>query len=229
MYESSIKILSDKYSEEEIQILYQIGVSNLKDLEFAPDFKSGFEMAMIRILLFTPFDLEKLQSIKNVGHNLAKENKIKKEEFSKEVAPEKKKINNDSLTIEKNWAIIVKRLEIDSMTKNLANNISFDSQKNNSLNFFITKDLMGVVTERSIEKLQEALSGFLKKKITINISASDSKLPTLHKKKEEESNIELSEANNKMENDSFIKTIKEKFNATSIDNSIKINKQIKGD
>ena len=115
------------------------------------------------------------------------------------------------------------------MTKNLANNISFDSQKNNSLNFFITKDLIGVVTERSIEKLQEALSGFLKKKITINISASDSKLPTLHKKKEEENNIELSEANKKMENDSFIKAIKEKFNATSIDNSIKINKQIKGD
>ena len=92
---TSIKILSDKYSEEEIQILYQIGVSNLKDLEFAPDFKSGFEMAMIRILLFTPFDLEKLQSIKNVGHNLAKENKIKKEEVSKEAIPEKKKINND--------------------------------------------------------------------------------------------------------------------------------------
>jgi DNA polymerase-3 subunit gamma/tau len=87
MYESSIKILSDKYSEEEIQILYQIGVSNLKDLEFAPDFKSGFEMAMIRILLFTPFDLEKLQSIKSVGHDLAKENKIKKEEASEEVAP----------------------------------------------------------------------------------------------------------------------------------------------
>jgi len=123
----------------------------------------------------------------------------------------------------------VKRLEIDSMTKNLANNISFDSQKNNSLNFFITKDLLGVVTERSIEKLQEALSSFLKKTIIINISASKSKLPTLHKKNEEENNIELSKANNKMENDSFVKTIKEKFNATSIDNSIKINKQIKGD
>ena len=115
------------------------------------------------------------------------------------------------------------------MTKNLANNISFDSQKNNSLNFFITKDLLGVVTERSIEKLQEALCGFLKKTIIINISASESKLPTLHKKNEEENNFELSKASDKMENESFVKTIKEKFNATSIDNSIKINKQTKGD
>ena len=45
-------------------------------------------------------------------------------------------------------------------------------------------------------------------KITINISSSDSKLLTLNKKNEEENNIELSEANDKMENDSFIKTIK---------------------
>ena len=229
MYEDSIKILSDKYSEEEIQILYQIGVSNLKDLEFAPDFKSGFEMTMIRILMFTPFNFEKLQSLKSTGNSSTKENIIKKEKFSEEVTPKKKKINSESLTIEKNWAIIVKRLEIDSMTKNLANNISFDSQKNNSLNFFITKDLLGVVTERSIEKLQEALCGFLKKTIIINISASESKLPTLHKKNEEENNFELSKASDKMENDSFVKTIKEKFNATSIDNSIKINKQIKGD
>ena len=68
-----------------------------------------------------------------------------------------------------------------------------------------------------------------KKTIIINISASESKLPTLHKKNEEENNFELSKASDKMENDSFVKTIKEKFNATSIDNSIKINKQTKGD
>jgi len=90
---------------------------------------------------------------------------------------------------------------------------------------------MRVVTDRSRVKLQEALSSFLKKKISINISESDSdsKLQTLHEKNEEQNNIKLSEANNKMENDNFVKTIKEKFNATSIDNSTTINESIKGD
>jgi DNA polymerase-3 subunit gamma/tau len=95
MYESSIKNLSDKYSEEEIQILYQIGVSNLKDLEFAPDFKSGFEMAIIRLLLFTPFNLEKLQSCESISNKSnkqpSKENIVKKESASKNIVSEKKK------------------------------------------------------------------------------------------------------------------------------------------
>ena len=233
MYESSIKNLSDKYSEEEIQILYQIGVSNLKDLEFAPDFKSGFEMAIIRLLLFTPFNLEKLQSCESISNKSnkqpSKENIVKKESASKNIVSEKKNLKDESLTIEKNWAVIVKRLEVDSMTKNLANNISFDSQKNDSLNFFITKDLMGMVTERSREKLQEALSNFLKKELSISISESDSKLTTLHEKNKEINNIKLSEANDKMKNDNFVKTIKEKFNATSIDNSTTINEPTKGD
>ena len=42
IYEDSIKKLSNKYNEDEIQILYQIGVSNLRDLEYAPNYKSGF-------------------------------------------------------------------------------------------------------------------------------------------------------------------------------------------
>ena len=235
LYENSIRKLSDKYNEEEVQILYQIGVSSLKDLEFAPDFKSGFEMAIIRMLMFTPLDLEKLQlsgSIdKKPSKKSYKENIIKKESVSYNADSVKKNLNNDTLTIEKNWAVIVKRLEIDSMTKNLANNISFDSQNNDSLSFLIKKDLMRVVTDRSRVKLQEALSSFLKKKISINISESDSdsKLQTLHEKNEEQNNIKLSEANNKMENDNFVKTIKEKFNATSIDNSTTINESIKGD
>ena len=233
IYESSIKNLSDKYSEEEIQILYQVGVSNLKDLEFAPDFKSGFEMAIIRLLLFTPFNLEKLQSCESISKKSNKqpnkENIVKKESASKNIVSEKKNLKDESLTIEKNWAVIVKRLEVDSMTKNLANNISFDSQKNDSLNFFITKDLMGMVTERSREKLQEALSNFLKKELSISISESDSKLTTLHEKNKEINNIKISEANDKMKNDNFVKTIKEKFNATSIDNSTTINEPTKGD
>ena len=73
-YDSSIKKLSDKYDEDEIQILYQVGVSNLKDMEFAPNYKSGFEMAIIRMILFTPFDIEKIISHNNSSSNNTKEN-----------------------------------------------------------------------------------------------------------------------------------------------------------
>jgi len=48
-------------------------------------------MTMIRILMFTPFNFEKLQSLKSTGNSSTKENIIKKEKFSEEVTPKKKK------------------------------------------------------------------------------------------------------------------------------------------
>ena len=234
IYDNSIKILSEKYNEEEVQILYQIGVSNLKDLEYAPDFKSGFEMTIIRILLFTPFNFENSSSglSDNTKSNINSSNEkktTKKENFIEKKSDKKNIQKNEYLSVEKNWDIIVKRLEIDSMTKNLASNISFDSKNNNNLNFLVSKELIGMVTERSKAKLQEALSSFLKNEMLINISVSDSLLTTIHKKNEEENNIKLAKADEKMKNDAFVKTIKEKFGATSIDNSIKINDKKTGE
>ena len=234
IYDNSIKILSEKYNEEEVQMLYQIGVSNLKDLEYAPDFKSGFEMTIIRILLFTPFNFENFSSglSDNTKSNISSSNEkkiTKKENFIEKKSNKKNIQKNEYLSVEKNWDIIVKRLEIDSMTKNLASNISFDSKKNNNLNFLVSKELIGMVTEKSKAKLQEALSSFLKNEMLINISVSDSLLTTIHKKNEAENKIKLAEADEKMKNDDFVKTIKDKFGATSIDDSIKINDKKTGE
>ena len=241
-YDSSIKKLSDKYDEDEIQILYQVGVSNLKDMEFAPNYKSGFEMAIIRMVLFTPFDIEKIISQNSSSSNNAKENNIKKENNSKENIIKKEKSieikkNTTSnvksvegkITIEKNWDVVIKRLDIDAMTKNLANNITYDSEKSNLINFLIDENLLSVVTSKSIAKLQESLSHYFKKDILINIEKSNLSLSTLQKKNENDYNNKIKEADKKIENDEFIKAIKEKFNATSIDDSIQINEQTKGE
>ena len=241
-YDSSIKKLSDKYDEDEIQILYQVGVSNLKDMEFAPNYKSGFEMAIIRMVLFTPFDIEKIISQNSSSSNNAKENNIKKENNSKENIIKKEKSieikkNTTSnvksvegkITIEKNWDVVIKRLDIDAMTKNLANNITYDSEKSNLINFLIDENLLSVVTSKSIAKLQESLSHYFKKDILINIEKSNLSLSTLQKKNENDYNNRIKVADKKIENDEFIKAIKEKFNATSIDDSIQINEQIKGE
>ena len=51
-YIKSVKNLAKKYNEEEIQILYQVGVTSMRDIEYAPDYKSGFEMSIIRMMMF---------------------------------------------------------------------------------------------------------------------------------------------------------------------------------
>ena len=226
IYDECIKELSKKYSEEEIQILYQVGVSSIKDIDYAPDFRSGLEMAIIRMIMFMPFNSKQV-IIEN------KKNILKDDNITKPISVEKKKLskikNEENLSIKNNWEIIIKRLETDSITRNLANNIIFDSQKEEIISFYVNKNLESVVTDKSKAKLKEALSNYFKKDINIIINISNDDLPTLQKKNEESYNNKILDANKKINDDDFIKTIKEKFNAQSIENSVQIDEQTKGE
>ena len=226
IYDECIKELSKKYSEEEIQILYQIGVSSIKDIDYAPDFRSGLEMAIIRMIMFMPFNSEQV-IIEN------KKNILKDDNITKPISVEKKNLSKikdeENLSIKNNWEIIIKRLEIDSITRNLANNIIFDTQKEETISFYVNKNLESVVTDKSKAKLKEALSNYFKKDINIIINISNDNLPTLQKKNEESYNNKILDANKKIDDDDFIKTIKEKFNAQSIENSVQIDEQTKGE
>ena len=126
-------------------------------------------------------------------------------------------------TIEKNWDLVVKNLKIDAVAKNLANNIFFESEKNDQINFLISIDLISLVTEKSRLKLQEALSNYYNKDITVNIKETNKNLSTLHKLNEDDYNAKVSEANKEIDKDDFIKNIKKKFDAKDINNSVKIN------
>ena len=52
--DEALAALAVKFDAEELQLLYQIAIMARRDLDFAPDARSGFEMALLRMLAFTP-------------------------------------------------------------------------------------------------------------------------------------------------------------------------------
>ncbi len=46
--------LAAKFSPEDLQLLYQIAINSRRDLDYAPDARAGFEMALLRMLAFRP-------------------------------------------------------------------------------------------------------------------------------------------------------------------------------
>ncbi len=229
-YEKSILAFSNKFNEENIQTLYQICTSNLKDLDYAPDYRSGFEMTIIRMMLFTPFQFNSIEIQDNQTKEELSERK-NNPELKKKIEPIKEKYSEikKQVDIKSKWDTIVSRLEIDSITRNLARNIIFDKSKDNNYYFLINENLKNVATEKSITKLQEALSNFLGQEIFIKLNISDNNLNTIHNTQESNYNDRIKLAEKEIDNDTFVKTIKDKFEAKSIDNSIKINEKSKGD
>jgi DNA polymerase III subunit gamma/tau len=46
--------LATRFAPEDVQLLYQIAINARRDLDYAPDARAGFEMALLRMLAFRP-------------------------------------------------------------------------------------------------------------------------------------------------------------------------------
>jgi DNA polymerase-3 subunit gamma/tau len=54
--DGSLSSLAERITPEDVQLYYQIATSGRRDLALAPDARTGFEMAMLRMLAFRPGD-----------------------------------------------------------------------------------------------------------------------------------------------------------------------------
>ena len=52
--DDAVFTLSERFSSEHLQLLYQIGVVGKRDLHLAPDMRTGMEMTLLRMLAFEP-------------------------------------------------------------------------------------------------------------------------------------------------------------------------------
>ena len=133
--------LSEVLSEDDLQVLYQIGLIAKRDMELAPSLSSGFEMALLRMVSFLPGDpkeikkkVEKVtdnENQKNITKKNIKDNSSLTEVGSgantKDVNEAKQENNNSKkLDISKaNWNAVFTALELDAGTRQLASHCSF--------------------------------------------------------------------------------------------------------
>jgi DNA polymerase III subunit gamma/tau len=54
--DNALTALAEKMTAEDVQLYYQIATSGRRDLALAPDARTGFEMALLRMLAFRPGD-----------------------------------------------------------------------------------------------------------------------------------------------------------------------------
>ena len=52
--DAALAALAAQFSPEDLQLLYQVAIMARRDLDFAPDARGGFEMALLRMLAFRP-------------------------------------------------------------------------------------------------------------------------------------------------------------------------------
>ncbi|MCX7054585.1 MAG: DNA polymerase III subunit gamma/tau, partial [Proteobacteria bacterium] len=64
--------LAAKFTAEDLQLLYQIAINSRRDLDYAPDARAGFEMALLRMLAFRPQGLPPVAATSGGGAVVAR-------------------------------------------------------------------------------------------------------------------------------------------------------------
>ena len=69
--DSALTALAERMTPEDVQLYYQIATSGRRDLALAPDARTGFEMALLRMLAFRPGDGSPARSERPTAANAA--------------------------------------------------------------------------------------------------------------------------------------------------------------
>ena len=214
--DNEIKKLSELYSPETLQLLYQIVINGKKDIYLAPDLLTGFNTTLLRMLAFFPtLQTEKLES-KIVEKKVTPPNQSIEEKKSSQI--EVKNEVKETSEFDGNWHNLVKKLKL-GIANALAQECEFKAYQNYIFELTLDSNKGHLMQDNYVEKLEESLINYFNKKIKVKILVDEVKTTPAIKTYEEKSKL-LKETESAMMNDRFVKDLIENFDAQIVPTSI---------
>lgn len=245
---TEVRRLASQFNKEDIQLYYQIAITSRPDLSLAPDEQTGFTMTLLRMLAFKPGDgsgstksnqtpraggssiSSAAKAAANVANHSAKASAVPAAtpapQSAPQLAPQSTAATKTSaVTInseDPDWQSWMKALPVRGLLQQLAFQTELQnwSEKGDAAKATVIVGMPQLASKENVLRLQEALSNYLGKSVTIlietgkanhSIAAVEAKI-----KQEKQEGAEESIAN-----DDFVKTIQAEFGATVVPGSIR--------
>ena len=201
---------------EDVHLYYQIGLLGQKDLDLAPDPRTGFEMALLRMLAFRPVTSEPAQKT----HPQPAAAPIPVRPLTKAVPDQPKADEIKTLPILLGWTDMIEAMQLESMTKQLAQQCALKSIDDHHCILLLDPAFQSMLSSMRTEKLQAALRSLrgTALKLTIQTVKPTTLTPAdqLIKRREDSQQAAI----DAIEADQNIKALKEQFGARVIPGTI---------
>ena len=225
--------LAQKLLPEDVQLFYQIALIGRRDLELAPDPRSGFEMIMLRMLTFRPQSSDgsvsvpatKPVSIKAAQNPLLVPKSVVERPLAQNAEPgsiETVAVNADGPVPKanrNNWSEIIAQLNIRGLALQLANNCVLDSVDDKVCRLLIDSSFQ-LVSSNTEDKLRDALQKYYGRPLKLEITPQDSQqmTPALEMQKAREDRQQA--AVDAINADPNVQALKEQFDARILPGTI---------
>jgi DNA polymerase-3 subunit gamma/tau len=220
--------LGRAFSEEDVQLLYQIAIHGRRDLGLAPDEFAGFTMTLMRMLAFVPLEqggrpaADRVGAKPTSGRSPAASTTPREAVHPPVVAqPDPPVVGAVNMEAElSDWRNLVGRIKVGGMARMLGDNCEFLSLQGDNIELGVPEAHRHLLEKAYTEKLQAALGEYFARKLRVRITIGGSgKTPAQIESQERQA--KLAKAIESIDADPFVRDLVENFDARVKDTSIK--------
>jgi DNA polymerase-3 subunit gamma/tau len=216
LFEGAVKLVSEKISPEDIQLFYQVALTSRKDLYLAHSTRAGFEMAVLRMIMFRPAENSRQPSQKHVKYvSQPKAASPEKAPATNEVAPE-----HTSANISSAWQDIIEQLALRGVAKALATHCEMKTKENNEFNLVIADEHQSLLTETAVAKLTQSLKNKFGDSSKLSITTIKDTINSPAQQVRDKQVEIMDQVQSSLEEDAFVKALKQDFQAEIVPGSI---------
>jgi DNA polymerase-3 subunit gamma/tau len=231
-------------SAEDIQLYYQVALVGRRDLQLAPDPRSGVEMTLLRMLAFRPAETvpgaggtttqhgegstgEKVTQT-TAAKSAQPEQVVLPDVEQKTVQAEETQTPNAPLVAaspnpvsELSWNQLLEKLELRGAARELARNVELTGRENEIWHFAIPRQLRHLGSGKLTSQLEAALGAYSGESASVRIHASEEQIQSPAGLEESQLNQKLSEAEQSIRKDPTVQDLTRKMGAAVVAGSIK--------
>jgi len=225
--ESLLAELAAAISPEDVQLHYQTVILGRRDLAWAPDPRSGFEMTLLRILAFRPVSGEGGRGVApaaggagvSAGVSSASTRSAPRAATSGGVTTAAPAARGELGS----WPETLAALELGGAARQLAAHCALIGREGGLVRLALDPAQSLLKTSALVDKLSQALAKHLGENVKVEIELSQSTVDTPARAEQREVEATLASARRSIDEDPTVRGFKERFSATVKTDSVKPN------
>jgi DNA polymerase-3 subunit gamma/tau len=215
----ALRGMASRISREDVQLYYQIGLAGRRDLEYAPDVRSGFEMVLVRMLAFRP---ARQAGLREATQETGSGSATHQRETAMISSPTARKPQADAETAEPdNWRDIIDEMALVGLVRELAGHCVLKEHTKDRVHLVLAPAKEHLLNTAQKERLLAALQTRFGDDIKVLITVEDPEAETPAERKAREARERQLAAEKAVADDPAVKMLQDMFDATVDRNSIR--------
>ncbi len=206
--------LAAKMPADELQLAFQIAILGRRDLDLAPDPRTGIEMTLLRMLAFRPADAKDSARSAAEGRRPLSARDGGNRTAAASAAPAA------AVAATNDWPELLSRLELQGAARQLAGNCQLIERDGNRFRFLLDARAQSLHTRQQVDRLAQALGRLIGGPVTIEIEQGGAD-DTPARREEQARDERLEKARAALESDPNVQALRDRFGAVLQPESIK--------